>query len=326
MRRATTRTRLAVLRRPRRGPTTPSPAASCEPRPGGGADGAATQAVVAILVLLAVLAAAAGCRQAPAVAPERVATIAAEDVRWEEFERYLERHLGESGASLGSDVLSELFDQFISERLLVSLAIERGLVAARSTGGGGLPRRAVDRLLSAAARDEPEPTADDAADFYAMHRHDFERPERVRLRQILLDERATAERALAEVRAGASFDAVGARLAADPAVVADAAYQGELSRDDLPRALADVIFSLAPGEVSEVVAAEYGFHLFQVVEKLPAETVPLDQARPEIERRMRQDAADRRLERLVDEARRRYAVSVHDRNLPFNYRGRYLEQ
>lgn len=323
MRRATARTRLAVLRRARRGPTTPSPAASCEPRPGGGARGAATQIMVAIVVLLA---AAAGCRQEPVVAPERVATIAAEDVHWEEFERYLERHLGESGASLGSDVLSELFDQFISERLLVSLAIERGLVAARSTGGAGLPRRAVDRLLSAAARDEPEPTAHDAAAFYAMHRHDFERPARVRLRQILLDDRATAERALAEVRAGASFDAVGARLAADPAVVADAGYQGELSRDDLPRALADVIFSLAPGEVSEVVAAEYGFHLFQVVERLAAETVPIDQARPEIERRMRQDAADRLLERLVDEARRRYAVSVHDRNLPFNYRGRYLEQ
>jgi hypothetical protein len=53
--------------------------------------------------------------------------------------------------------------------------------------------------------------------------------------------------------------------------------------------------------------------------------VPLDQARPEIERRLRQEEADRRLERLVDEARQRYDVSVHARNLPFNYRGRYLE-
>lgn len=325
MRRATARTRLAVLRRARRGPTTPSPAASCEPRPDGGAPGAATRVVVAVLVLLAVLAVAA-CREAPAVAPERVATIASEEVRWEEFEGYLERHLGESGASLGSDVLSELFDQYLSERLLVRLAVERGLVAARSAGGAELPRRAVDRLLAAAGRDEREPTAKEVAAFYAGHRQDFERPERVRLRQILLDDRSAAEQALAEVRGGASFEEVGARLASDPAVAADAGYQGELSRDDVPPAFADAIFSLAPGEVSEVVAAEYGFHLFQVVERLPAEVVPLDEATPEIERRLRQDAADRRLERLVDEARRRYDVSVHDRNLPFNYRGRYLEQ
>lgn len=275
--------------------------------------------------LVALVALVAGCHEAPAVAPERVATIAAQDVRWEEFEDYLERHLGESGASLGSDVLSELFDQFVSERLLVRLAVERGLVAARSTGGADLPRRAADRLLAVAARDAPNPTTADVAAFYAAHRQDFERPERVRLRQILLHDRTAAEQALEEVRAGASFEELGARLAADPAVAADAGDQGELSRDDVPRALADAIFALAPGEVSEVVAAEYGFHLFQVVERLAAEVVPLDQARPEIERRLRQEEADRRLERLVDEARQRYDVSVHARNLPFNYRGRYLE-
>lgn len=281
-------------------------------------------ALPAVLVVLVVLVA--GCREAPEVAPERVATIASEDVRWEEFEAYLERHLGESGASLGSDVLSELFDQFLSERLLVRLAAERGLVAARSAGGADLPRRAVDRLLSVAARDAPEPTAAEVAAFYSAHRQDFERPERVRLRQILLHDRAAAEQALAEVRKGASFVELGARLAADPSVAAEAGDQGELSRDDVPRAFADAIFSLAPGEVSEVVAAEYGFHLFQVVERLAAEVVPLDQARPEIERRLRQEEADRRLERLVDEARQSYDVSVHPRNLPFNYRGRYLEQ
>jgi hypothetical protein len=283
---------------------------------------------VAILLLLAIgfglpLS---GCRHAPAVEPERVATVGTEDVRWEEFESYLERHLGESGASLGSDVLSELFDQFLSERLLVQLAVERGLVAGRSLDGAGTPRRAVDRLLVAAARDAPEPSPGEVAAYYAAHRQEFARPERVRLRQILLDDRAAAEQALAEVRAGAGFDEVGARLAADPAVGADAGYQGELAREDLPPAFADAIFALAPGEVSEVVAAEYGFHLFHVVERLGAETVPLAEASAEIERRLRQEAADARLERLVEEARQSYDVSVHDRNLPFNYRGRYLEQ
>lgn len=285
-----------------------------------------TPVLRAALLAAGLLAAAAGCRQAPAVEPERVATVGTQDVRWEEFESYLERHLGESGASLGSDVLSELFDQFLSERLLVQLAVERGLVAGRSLDGAGTPRRAVDRLLAAAAREEPEPSPGEVATYYTAHRHEFERPERVRLRQILLDDRAAAEQALAEVRAGAGFDEVGARLAADPAVGADAGYQGELAREDLPPAFADAIFALAPGEVSEVVAAEYGFHLFHVVERLGAETVPLAEASAEIERRLRQEAADRRLERLVEEARQSYDVSVHDRNLPFNYRGRYLEQ
>lgn len=270
----------------------------------------------------------AGCRRAPATAePELVATVGSDEVRWEDFEGYLERHLGESGASLGSDVLSQLFDQFLAERLLVRLAAERGLIGSGNGSGdsGSDRRRAVDRLLRQAAEEQPEPSDREVASFYAARRAEFRRPERVRLRQILLDDRDLAERTLAEIRAGADFEEVGTRLADDDELNAEAGDEGELSREDVPRAFADAIFSLAPGEVSEVVAADYGFHLFQVIERLPAEVVPLDAARPEIERRLRQEAADRRLDELIDEARRRYDVAVHDRNLPFNYRGRYLE-
>jgi hypothetical protein len=72
-----------------------------------------------------------------------------------------------------------------------------------------------------------------------------------------------------------------------------------------------------------VVEAEYGFHLFQVVERLPAAEVPLADARVEIGRRLRRERADARLAELVAEARRRYNVAVLERNLPFNYQGRY---
>ena len=270
---------------------------------------------------------AAGCQASPpAVAPERVATIDSEEVRWEEFAAYLERQLGESGASLGSEVLSELFDQFLAERLLLRLAAERGLLSGQApTGRAAVRRRAVDRLLAQDAGERRPPTAEEIESFYAAHRAEFARPERVRLQQILVADRATAEAALAEVRSGADFVALGERLADDPALGAESGDQGELAREDLPPAFAEAIFSLAPGEVSDVVTADYGYHLFQVVERLPAEVVPLAEARDEVERRLRQQQADRLLVELVEEAHRRYDVSVHDRNLPFNYRGRYLE-
>ena len=57
--------------------------------------------------------------------------------------------------------------------------------------------------------------------------------------------------------------------------------------------------------------------------KLPAETVPLEAARGEIERELLERRADSLLDELAEEARRRYDVSVWERNLPFNYRGIY---
>ncbi len=271
---------------------------------------------------------AAACRREAPPAPDVVATVDAEEVRWEEFQRYLRRHLGDDGASLGSDVLSELFDQFLSERLLARLSVERGLVPeipARARSGVSR-RHAVDRLLAAAEPSGgPEIDAAAVAAYYDEHREDFRRPARVRLRQILVEDRGTADRALARIRAGTPFERVAAELEEDPEVAATAGPQGDLAREDLPPAFADAIFALAPGETSDVLQADYGFHLFQVVARLPAEVEPLGEARAEIERRLRQQATDRRLRELVEAARQRYDVTVFKRNLPFNYRGTYLD-
>jgi parvulin-like peptidyl-prolyl isomerase len=77
--------------------------------------------------------------------------------------------------------------------------------------------------------------------------------------------------------------------------------------------------------VSGLVPAEYGFHIFQVTERRPAEVVPLAQARGEIVAKLRQQRADRLLRSLVQQARTRYNVVVYERNLPFGYEGSYKE-
>lgn len=264
------------------------------------------------------LAGALGCR--PESAPpagDAVARIAGAEIGYGAFAAYVERQLGETGSALGSDVLSGLFDRFVDERLLAELAAERGLTPA-----GASPRGAVARLLE----DDPavEPAEDEVAAYYRAHRDEFQRAERVRLRQALFDEQAGAERARAEIVAGAPF-ADAARRHSRDASAAAGGLQGELAREELPPAFVDTIFRLGPGEVSPVVEAEYGYHLFQVVERLPAAEVPLAEARSEIVARLRRERAETRLAELVTEARRRYNVTVFERNLPFNYQGRYLD-
>lgn len=267
------------------------------------------------LVPLAFLA----CRESPPPAPDLVARIGeAEEVRYAEFEGYLERTVGDPESVLASDVLSQLFDQFLDEKILVRLAADRGLVPAGDPAKS--ERRAIDSLLRDGLREEP--SAQEIARFYEEHRQEFARPERVRLRQILTEDRGTAERALAQITAGADFAEVARKLSRDPSA-SSGGYQGELSREDLPPAFADVIFGLQPGEVSGIVPADYGFHLFQVVARAPAEVVPAEEARGEIVAKLRQERADRLLASLVTEGRNRYNVTVYTRNLPFNYAGSY---
>jgi len=267
-------------------------------------------AVAAVAIALA------SCRHdQPLPSPDLVAKVGDHELKAPAFESYLARNLGESGGGLASEVLSRLFDQFVREEMLAKLARERGLIDKTVPSAA-----AVEPLMSASPL--PEPTAAEMAAYFAAHSAEFARPARVHLRQILVDDRLAAERARRELVAGSPFDAVLAKLSVAGAPPAGG-DQGVLARDELPPAFADLIFKLEVGKVSDVVAADYGFHLFEVVERWPAESSTLEEALPEIHRRLREAAADARLQGLFADAQSRYTVAVYDRNLPFNYRGSF---
>jgi hypothetical protein len=242
-----------------------------------------------------------------------VARLAGDELRYPQFERFLATNVGERAGALASEALSRLFDSFLTEAALSRLAVERGLVEPGAPGA-----QAIEALLAAEPREAPDDGA--IARYYEAHRAEFERPERVELRQILTEERTAAERARRELAAGAPFATVAGKAGG---ATLPSGELGTLARDELPAAFADAIFRLEDGEVSAVLAADYGYHVFQVVRHLPRETLPLAAARAEIVRRLAGEAADRAHARLVAEARSRYAVFVYDRNLPFNYRGAF---
>lgn len=264
--------------------------------------------------LLLVAACVAACRREAPLAPDVVARMGEEEVRYAQFESWVARAVGDDEGVLGADVLSRLFDQFLDEELLARVAAERGIPVTANR------RRAVDALLRQGAAESP--TEAQVREHYEAHREEFSRPERVLLRQILVIDREAAERARAEIVSGGDFAAVARRVSRDPSAERGG-LQGELARRDLPAALVEVVFALDEGEVSAVVPAEYGFHLFQVVARLPAEVVPLAAAQAEIVRRLRRERADQWLAALVAEARGRYTVTVYERNLPFHYEGIY---
>lgn len=265
------------------------------------------------LVALTALTLTLGAACAPSLPPDTIAVVESEPVLYPVFAAYVENATDSSPAALESSVLSHLLDQFLTERLLVQMANER-----RSGGAAADDREALAALLEAAPA--PPPTRAELHAGYREAAEEYRLPERVRLRQVLTETRQAAEAARAEIAGGADFAHVAREHSIDPSAPYGG-FQGVLSREDLPEAFVEVIFGLDPGEVSEIVEAEYGFHIFVVTERLPARTVPFEEAAPALLDRMREERERAALDRLVETALSRYTVRIYERNLPFDYRG-----
>ena len=141
--------------------------------------------------------------------------------------------------------------------------------------------------------------------------------------KFLVQDEAAADRIRTALLAGDDFyDAVAAEEGgeSDP-------FLGEqkLTREHLPAGVRDSIFALAPGEVSGVVVADYGYHVFQVTERWPAERVPVERVADDIRGILHGERAEGQLQSMLAEAREEYEVRVFERNLPFNYEGRLQE-
>jgi peptidyl-prolyl cis-trans isomerase D len=119
----------------------------------------------------------------------------------------------------------------------------------------------------------------------------YSTPEQVRASHILLktagkkenEVKAKAEQILKELKAGADFAALAKKYSEDEASAKLGGDVDFFSKGKMDPAFEDAAFKLNPGELSDVVKSQYGFHIIKVTDKKPASTRTLDEVRPQIE-------------------------------------------
>jgi parvulin-like peptidyl-prolyl isomerase len=264
-------------------------------------------AIVAIAVAVAVVLAGCGV----AVPPDAVARIGDDPpIRYSEFEDYLRINAGEA-ETLNDAVRRALLTRFLDERVLERWAVDQRLAVR-----GEPPREVIESVLRRFPPDEPSPEEITAT--FMAHADRYRRPERLRVRQVLCARRSEAERARDALRAGGDLETAvrAASLSRADSGIGSAEF-ADLAREDLPAELAEVLFRLAPGSTSDVIEAAQGFHVFQLLERRPADGLTLEEAAPRVREELAALQADRKVAQLVREARGHYNVQVYERNLPF---------
>ena len=163
----------------------------------------------------------------------------------------------------------------------------------------------------------------DVEKYYNEHPAEFSQKSRVRPRSITLKKSDEArEKGLKDEQAWQKINELRVKIAggADFAELARESSQdiqkkngglGDwVERGGMIEAIDQVLFQLKPGELSEVIETEMGYHLFRVEEVLPESKRSLDEVREPLTAMLYQQKIEERFNEWMDELKKKTYISI----------------
>jgi peptidyl-prolyl cis-trans isomerase C len=151
--------------------------------------------------------------------------------------------------------------------------------------------------------------------YYADHPQEFQEPERVRVQQIVVTTREEAQSLRDKLRRNPQTFAEVAKkssIAPEGKLGGDLGYIGRGS--GFPEVF-DACFSMPLHAISDVTPSPYGFHLFRVTDKKPAQRRTLEQARAAIREKLGREKRAQAQEEFLKGLRQRAKIQLDEKAL-----------
>ncbi len=260
------------------------------------------------------------------------------------FSRYVRETIGGGVQELDAVTLSNLFDQFVDDMILLQAANERGVTLTTeekkayleksepgtwtaeekaslpaSDSGSLIDKMRIQKYVQGLSRDIGV-TDDEVRAYYEGHPDEFSLPERVQVSQILVPTEPEAVELWEKIRFSdqEGFQATAQAQSVGP----EASSGGEMGifqKGQLPPEMETAVFAMPEGEVSPVVESSYGFHIFRLDRKFPPEQLSLEGASPSIRQKLLERKSDAAAARQLEELKKNLDWDVFPENLFFPY-------
>lgn len=150
---------------------------------------------------------------------------------------------------------------------------------------------------------------DEARKFYDDNPAMFKNPERVHARHILVSGDEALAKVQDELKAGKSFDVVAKEYSIDPGSAANGGDLGEFPRGMMVPEFEKAAFELVnPGDVSEPVKTQFGWHIIKLEEHIPESTIPFEQVKARVIQELRDQKTQATLQDRAKMLEEKYKV------------------
>lgn len=257
-------------------------------------------------------------KDAPKADPEKVlAKVADREIREKDIDQVI-RMMGPQGAMMYDNPQGRraVLDELVSMHLFALKGAEEKLdqtpefkTAVETFRNQSLARAAIDASLKDVTASDEE-----AKKFYDEHPDQFTQPERVHVRHVLISDDVTSADAIAKIqadlKAGVSFDEVAKSRSLCPSA-AQGGDLGEVSKGQMVPEFEAAAFALKnPGDLSEPVKTQFGWHIIRLEGRTPSSVEPFDTVKPQLVQYLTNEKKGEAFKNAVEGLKKIYKVEM----------------
>jgi peptidyl-prolyl cis-trans isomerase C len=236
---------------------------------------------------------------------ESLAIINGEIITLEQFEQFWSLIPDNYKVQLNKE---DILDQLITQTLLIQNADELNLREDPEISfqiKNAVDQILIQSLLQKEIIEKISLTDEDINTYYEENKENYWQEEEIHALNILVEDQAQAENIVNQLNEGNDFST----LAKEFSISSSASEGGDIgfvTKGTLKTEIEEQLFILNPGEVSEIIPTENGFHIFKVLEKNPSGYLGFDEVKNEIEGQLlplrQQEAFDEYLKNIEENA------------------------
>jgi parvulin-like peptidyl-prolyl isomerase len=164
----------------------------------------------------------------------------------------------------------------------------------------------VEQAVQQIMRQAQRPGTASARKFYQENKQQFINPEQVRAAHIVkhvnaeTDDKTAHEQILAvkkELDSGKPFEELADEHSDCPGNGGDLGY---FPRGQMVQSFEDVVFNTKPGDITDIIKSEFGYHIAKVYEKRPVTAVHFDKVKDRIVEHLWEERRTKKLEEFLD--------------------------
>ncbi len=216
--------------------------------------------------------------------------------------------------------LKQMRSQFPNEDAFKKALAARGMTLEKLKSDAKIDM-SINKMVEAEVASQGAPTDAQVREFYDKNPDKFKQDEAVRASHILFRvpenaDAATKKKALdqaqsvlKEARGGADFAELAKKYSAD----GSAQQGGDLNfftKGQMVPAFDQAAFAMKPGQISDIVTTQFGYHIIKVTDRRAASTVPFEQVSERIKEYLAEQQKQQKAQAFIESLKQKAKIEV----------------